>query len=242
MFGRITKAAGKVFGTAAIAAAVLVSSGAAPVAAELYTVDDVVYATAPVIDDFWASMFDGSGVDYETPGVYYYNTPDQPGVVDTTCGEAILDNAFYCLLDQSIYLDYGFMQDVIDDKGDFAAALVIAHEWGHHVHNSLGIVRTRDGEIDQEGEYMSIQTELLSDCFAGSVASYWNDLGMIEEGDLDEGYEMVLSIADEPGSDPNDPRAHGDADARMESFFSGFEIGDPASCGYVVDEITEALA
>ena len=48
---------------------------------------------------------------------------------------------FYCPLDQTVYIDLSFYNDLrqrLGAPGDFAQAYVIAHEVGHHVQNMTG--------------------------------------------------------------------------------------------------------
>lgn len=223
--------------TSAAALSILIGSSPTPASAEMYNLDEVVVAAVPAIDQYWTDVFANENLDYSSPEVVYYNTVESLGPVDSACGEVPLANAVHCSLDQTIYLDYSFLAGAIDFEGDFAAAMVIAHEWGHHIHYSLGISPTRDGEIDQEGEVYSIEAELLADCFAGTTSAHFEQMGMLESGDLDEAYNLVLKIGDMPGSDPTAPGAHGDSDQRLASYFGGYESGDPSQCVDVVISI-----
>ena len=60
---------------------------------------------------------------------------------------------FYCPLDQKVYLDLSFFQEMqrrFRAGGDFAYAYVITHEVGHHVQNLLGLlqkVQARQREV-----------------------------------------------------------------------------------------------
>jgi uncharacterized protein len=93
------------------------------------------------------------------------------GVRTDGCGSATADvGPFYCPTDRTIYLDTTFYKDVLEGQlggqdAPFVRAYVIAHEFGHHIQNLLGImgkVRTQSGANSD-----SVKLELQADCFAG---------------------------------------------------------------------------
>ena len=96
------------------------------------------------------------------------------GQTDSACGTASSAlGPFYCPNDQRVYLDTSFMDDMLQGQlgakgGPFALSYVIAHEYGHHVENLLGLlgkVRTQQGPKSD-----SVKIELMADCLAGMWA------------------------------------------------------------------------
>lgn len=219
----------------------LIPAAPRPASAELYTAEEVAYAAIPALDAYWSSTAASNQFFYVSPnGVYWYNTPDTPGSSLSSCGQLPLNNAVYCRADMSIYLDYHFMSTVVREIGDFAAALIIAHEWAHHVQHVVGLFPTRDGVIDQMGEAFSMELELLADCWSGSATAYMNELGMIETGDIDEGYTIVFLLGDEHSGMPFDPfssNAHGTSDQRLSSFSGGTMSAEAANCFGIVSDV-----
>ena len=84
---------------------------------------------------------------------------------------------FYCPLDQKIYVDLSFYQELrrrFKAPGDFAQAYVIAHEVGHHVQTLLGIA----GKVQQmkqrypgQANKIQVRMELQADCLSGVWAN-----------------------------------------------------------------------
>ncbi|NIQ57003.1 MAG: peptidase, partial [Gammaproteobacteria bacterium] len=106
----------------------------------------------------------------------------------------------------------GLMPGLYTEFGDFAVALVLAHEWGHVAQDRAGI----DGP--------GIMLELQADCFAGAWARHV-EMGesalALRPGDLDEAVAGYLLFRDPPGTSPAAPDAHGSAFDRVLAFQEG---------------------
>jgi hypothetical protein len=177
-----------------------------------------------VVDDldvFYADVLGYTGAEYFTPGVVLV----APGrSVQTGCGPAQSGFwAFYCPLDQTIYLDEDLLSQV-EEQADFAVAFVIAHEWAHHIQTVVGIERTQSP--DEWNEVYSIELELMADCMSGAWALDVDTRGLLESDDIDETVAFTIEYLGDPENiDEYDPQAHGSADLRRESFLLGYEEG-----------------
>jgi predicted metalloprotease len=108
--------------------------------------------------------------------------------------------------------------DYLQLVGDMAPAFIIGHELGHHVSWLLGWPLSISPK----------EAELQADCFAGAWASNADSRGLLEEGDLEEAVEAVISVGD-PDDTWFDPTLHGTVGQRLTAFAIGYEEG-PAGC------------
>jgi predicted metalloprotease len=151
---------------------------------------------------------------------------------------------FYCPLDQKVYIDLSFYQDMksrLGAPGDFAQAYVIAHEVGHHVQNLFGIAekvtQARMQMSPEEGNVLSVRMELQADCFAGIWAKEANaTANILEEGDIEEGLNAAAAIGDDrlqkrsQGYVVPDAFTHGTSEQRVRWFRKGLEASDLRDC------------
>jgi predicted metalloprotease len=180
------------------------------------TVQDVLGS----LDQYWSEALPAEfGVAYTPPERFVYYRPEEgPG---PSCGEqeAPPKNAFYCPVGDFIAWDEsGLLIPYYVSSGDFAAAFVLAHEFGHAMQARL-----------PRQEELGVLRELQADCFAGAWAAWVSQRGYLEAGDLDEATLAVFTARDVPGTDFTDPRAHGSGFERTRAFADGYESG-PGRC------------
>jgi hypothetical protein len=180
------------------------------------------------LDAFWRDAFAAEPDRYVSPSVVPF---DQATL--TACGPAdpAYTGPFYCLLDQTIYLQEDFIAGAEAAIGDFAAAFIVAHEWGHHVQHLRGLRRSE--APDEFGEFYSIELELMADCYAGVWTRDADTRGLLVPGDVEEAVLLALNIGDAPGTRPDDPSAHGSNPMRVKSFLDGYYDGILACDAYL---------
>ncbi len=187
---------------------------------------DLVDFMGFVVDDVqatWQDIFDRAGQDYPETELVIFEEATQTG-----CGIGSAQTGpFYCPADNKAYLDLSFFRELRDRfgaPGDFAQAYVIAHEFGHHVQNVLGV------------EESGVALELQADCFAGIWGhSAFND-DLLESGDLEEGLNAAAAIGDDRIQQQSGQRVnpetwtHGSSEQRMRWFERGFNSGRVDDC------------
>ena len=154
-------------------------------------------ATVLSLDAYWTDAFAGDGQQWTEPGAVIFT-----GQVSTECGAATSAvGPFYCPLDQTIYLDLGFFEQLETrfgaEGGPFAEEYVIAHEYGHHVQNLLGLL---EQGRDTGAEGGAVRTELQADCFAGVWGGNAVDTGFLQPL-TDEQIAQALNAAMVIGDD-----------------------------------------
>lgn len=191
-------------------------------------------------EDTWRALFAHEGLQYRDPKLVLFS-----GATQTGCGlgRAAM-GPFYCPLDQKVYIDLSFYQDLRNRyhaPGDFAQAYVIAHEVGHHVQNLLGIsdkVHSLQQRVDDAaGNQLSVRLELQADCFAGVWANHANQMrSILEPGDIEEALNAATAIGDDrlqrqtQGYVVPESFTHGSSAQRVRWFRQGFESGDLSRC------------
>jgi hypothetical protein len=190
------------------------------------------------VQSAWDQIFAEAGQRYEATTLVLFT-----GGVNTACGAASsAAGPFYCPADRRIYLDLGFFRELeqrFGAPGDFAQAYVIAHEFGHHIQNLLGImdqVQAAQAEGPGDANELSVRLELQADCLAGVWGHTAYREGQLEEGDLEEGLNAAAAVGDDriqqraTGRIDRESFTHGSAEERREWFQRGFDEGTIEAC------------
>ena len=164
--------------------------------------EELVNFVSFVLDDVqqtWTTVLPTVGAPYENAKLVLFRE-----AIDSACGfgQAAM-GPFYCSLDNRIYIDLAFYDDLhqrFGAPGDFAQAYVLAHEIGHHVQNLLGIqgqVREAQQANPDAANQLSVLLELQADCFAGVWGHSAAQRGILDAGDLEEGLGAAAAIGDD---------------------------------------------
>jgi uncharacterized protein len=192
-------------------------------------------------EDVWKQIFPAQlGKQYVPPKLVIFSR----GTRSRCGGASSAMGPFYCPLDQTVYIDLSFFQQMqrqFRAGGDFAYAYVIAHEVGHHVENQLGLlarVQQRQREVgERQANQLSVRVELMADCLAGVWAYHSQErYKSLEEGDVEEAMRAAEAIGDDrlqrqsQGYVVPDSFTHGSSAQRVRWFMTGMKSGQVREC------------
>ncbi|GAA5034042.1 neutral zinc metallopeptidase [Microbacterium fluvii] len=208
--------------------------------ADANTNDDCrLAAGSKAIDQYWATQMNG----YTQPQLIIVD-----GSTSTQCGTA--SNAtgpFYCPPEQTVYIDPTFFGILRENYGASAGSLaqlyVLAHEYGHHVQNLIGVMDKYPSN-GTGADSNSVRTELQADCFAGAWVGDMTEqvdengvayLQAPTQDQIRDALDAAAAVGDDhiqqqSGSGVNsDSWTHGSSEQRQRWFTKGYE-GGPAAC------------
>jgi predicted metalloprotease len=197
------------------------------------------------VQAFWKQAYpDQTGQQYETVTTVRFQ-----GSTSSGCGQASEEmGPFYCPNDRKVYLDTTFFDDMLKGQlgaqgGPFAIGYVIAHEYGHHIEDQLGILGRMKTVRGPRSD--SVRAELMADCLGGIWAANAqkttdaNGEAIISELTQDD-VQRAIDAAQAVGDDRIQKRAtgrvdqesftHGTAAQRVRWFNRGMQQGTIKGC------------
>lgn len=189
------------------------------------------------VQKYWTDEFVASGKTYQPVDTVLFS-----GVTSSGCGTASsATGPFYCPTDPLVYIDTGFFSELQTrfgaQGGSLAEGYVIAHEYGHHVQDLLGILGGGGGGSGAESR--AVRVELQADCFAGVWANNAADTGFLEpltDAQIAVAVDAAKAVGDDriqkatSGQVNPDAWTHGSSAQRQKWFTAGYQSGDPAAC------------
>src|SRR6478735_6404182 len=197
------------------------------------------------VQSFWSQAYpDQTGKQYDVVKTVRFQ-----GSTASGCGQASTEmGPFYCPNDQQVYLDTTFFDDMLQGQlgakgGPFAIGYVIAHEYGHHVEDQLGVlgkIRTQRGPKSD-----AVRVELMADCLAGAWAKGAQQtkdadgnaiIADLNQDDIKRAVDAAQAVGDDriqkrtSGRVDTDSFTHGTAAQRVRWFDRGLSQGTIRGC------------
>jgi uncharacterized protein len=204
-----------------------------------------IVGTVNSVQDFWTDALpQQAGTQYEMAPTVVYD-----GRTQSACGTA--SNAvgpFYCPTDGKVYIDPSFFSELTTrfgaDDGALAQEYVVAHEYGHHVQDLLGVLGAAQQD-PQGAESGSVRIELMADCLAGmwahSAATTQDASGQtylkpLTRSDIASALSAAAAVGDDhiqqqaQGRVNQESWTHGSSAERQRWFTRGYQSGDLQQC------------
>lgn len=203
-----------------------------------------VIGTVNSVQAYWRDALPTYGHEYPPSKTVLYQNQTQ-----SACGTA--SNAvgpFYCPLDKKIFIDASFFAELTSrfgaDDGALAQEYVVAHEYGHHVQDVLGLLD--EAQRDPTGaDSGAVRVELMADCLAGmwaKGAATTKDaqgqafLKPLTQQDIASALSAASAVGDDRIQEKVQGRVnpeawtHGSAQQRQRWFTTGYAKGDLRAC------------
>jgi predicted metalloprotease len=178
----------------------------------------------------WRPPIEAAGFAYVEPGLVVFDSP-----VSTPCGSAKPQDgrtlAFYCPGDSIMYADVPQMRRYFGTV-DVAYAILIGHEFGHHVQYESGILDAYDQAVYDDYSQrliLSRRTELQASCMGGLFLGAVAPTFPVDAQRLDQLEQVASSFGDPPNA-PANKRDHGTGESNHDWIMRGFGDNDIAVC------------
>jgi predicted metalloprotease len=197
------------------------------------------------VQDYWRTAYPAqTGKEYTVIKTVKFET-----TTSSACGTANSDmGPFYCPNDQVVYLDSTFFKTMLQGQlhakgGPFTIGYVVAHEYGHHIEDELGIlgqIKTAQGPASD-----SVRVELMADCLAGQWAKFATTtkdaegnaiISDLTQDDIARAIDSARAVGDdtiekENGGQVNpESFTHGTSAQRIKWFNIGLDKGTIKAC------------
>lgn len=205
--------------------------------------DCLVVGTVNSLDSYWSSAVPALGAGFSYPEVVLFDSQTSTG-----CGTASVQTGpFYCPPDTTIYVETNFIQLLADlggSTGPLAQEYVIAHEYGHHIQQLLGVFDVAD-RSGTGATSDSVKVELMADCLAGvwtHFAATAPDAGGTPflvpptDAEINDALSAAGAVGDDSiqeatqGQANPDSFTHGTSEQRVQAFTLGYQAGSVAQC------------